>query len=79
MEWVRRIPFRTGIYRAHCRSGTIGTLILLVAYPCPAGDGHWFPIVAGAWLAAVVTRVLLAPRTARRLGTALMSRENDSR
>jgi amino acid transporter len=94
-------------------SGTIGTLILLVAYviatigmtllvfvrrempsvpmwqviipiagivyPYPTGDGHWFPIVAGAWLAAAVIGVLIAPRTARRLGAALMSREGISR
>jgi hypothetical protein len=37
------------------------------------------PIVAGAWLAAAVIGVLLAPRTARRLGAAPMSREGISR
>ena len=57
----------------------LGCTIYRNVYPCPAGDGHWFPIVAGAWLAAAVAGVLLAPRTARRLGAALMSRENDSR
>jgi Amino acid permease len=45
------------------------------SYPYPAGDGHWFPIVAGAWLAVAIVGVLLAPRTARKLGQALAARE----
>jgi amino acid transporter len=57
----------------------LGYTIYRNVYPYPAGDGHWFPIVAGAWLAAAVIGVLLAPRTARRLGAALMSREGISR
>jgi amino acid transporter len=100
-------------------SGTIGTLILLVAYllatigmtllvfvrrqmpsvpmwqviipiaglivlgytiyrnvwPYPSGDFAWFPIVAGVWLFVAMIAVLFAPRMARRLGGALMSRE----
>ncbi len=57
----------------------LGYTIYRNVYPYPTGDGHWFPIVAGAWLAAAVIGVLLAPRTARRLGAALMSREGISR
>jgi amino acid transporter len=99
-------------------SGTIGTLILLVAYvlasigcimlvfvrrklqvpmwqivipiaglvvlgytlyrnviPYPTGDGRWFPITAGVWLAAAIVAVIVAPRTARKLGAALAARE----
>jgi amino acid transporter len=99
-------------------SGTIGTLILLVAYvlasigcimlvfvrrklsvpmwqiiipiaglvvlgytlyrnviPYPTGDGAWFPITAGVWLAVAIVAVIVAPRTARKLGAALAARE----
>ena len=99
-------------------SGTIGTLILLVAYvlasvgcimlvfvrrklpvpmwqivipiaglivlgytlyrnviPYPTGDGRWFPITAGVWLAAAIVAVIVAPGTARKLGAALAARE----
>jgi amino acid transporter len=100
-------------------SGTIGTLILLVAYvmatlgctmlvfvrrklPVPmwqiavpiaglivlgytlyrnvipyptSGPPEWFPIVSGAWLLAAVVAVIVAPRTARKLGVALAARE----
>jgi amino acid transporter len=99
-------------------SGTIGTLILLVAYvlasigcimlvfvrrkltvpmwqivipiaglvvlgytlyrnviPYPTGDGRWFPITAGVWLVAAIVAVIVAPRTARKLGAALAARE----
>ena len=99
-------------------SGTIGTLILLVAYvlasigcimlvfvrrklpvamwqiviplaglivlgytlyrnviPYPTGDGRWFPITAGVWLAVAVVAVIVAPGTARKLGLALAARE----
>jgi amino acid transporter len=47
--------------------------------PYPSGDAYWFPIVGGAWLAAAVLAVFAAPRTARRLGTALAAREGISR
>jgi amino acid transporter len=57
----------------------LGYTIYRNVYPYPTGDGHWFPIVAGGWLAAAVIGVLAAPRTARRLGSALMSREGISR
>jgi amino acid transporter len=99
-------------------SGTIGTLILLVAYvlasigcimlvfvrrklsvpmwqiiipiaglvvlgytlyrnviPYPTGDGAWFPITSGVWLAVAIVAVIVAPRTARKLGAALAARE----
>ena len=99
-------------------SGTIGTLILLVAYvlatlgctmlvfvrrklpvpmwqvvvpiaalivlgytlyrnviPYPTGAGAWFPVVSGAWLAAAIVAVIVAPGTARKLGAALAARE----
>jgi ABC-type thiamin/hydroxymethylpyrimidine transport system permease subunit len=57
----------------------LGYTLYRNVYPYPTGDGRWFPIVAGAWLLAAVIGVLLAPRTARRLGAALMSREGISR
>ena len=100
-------------------SGTIGTLVLLVAYllatigmvllvfvrrkmpsvpmwqiivpiaavivlgytlyrnvwPYPTGDQHYFPIVAGSWLAVAIIAVIAAPRTARRLGQALTAED----
>jgi amino acid transporter len=57
----------------------LGYTIYRNVYPYPSGDGHWFPIVAGAWLLAAVVAVLAAPKTARRLGAALLSREGISR
>ena len=57
----------------------LGYTLYRNVYPYPTGDGHWFPIVAGAWLLAAAVVVLLAPRTARRLGDALTSREGISR
>ena len=57
----------------------LGYTIYRNVYPYPSGDGYWFPIVAGGWLAAAVIGVVLAPRTAARLGAALMSREGISR
>ena len=57
----------------------LGYTLYRNVYPYPTGDGHWFPIVAGAWLLAAIIGVLAAPRTARRLGDALMSREGISR
>jgi amino acid transporter len=99
-------------------SGTIGTLILLVAYvlatigasvlvfvrrklpvpmwqvvvpiaalvvlgytlyrnviPYPTGAARWFPVTSGAWLLVAVIAVVVAPRTARKLGAALAARE----
>jgi amino acid transporter len=57
----------------------LGYTLYRNVYPYPTGDDYWFPIVAGGWLAAAVLAVLVAPRTARRLGAALMSREGISR
>jgi ABC-type thiamin/hydroxymethylpyrimidine transport system permease subunit len=57
----------------------LGYTIYRNVYPYPSGDGAWFPIVAGVWLAVAVIGVLVAPRTTRRLGAALMSREGISR
>jgi amino acid transporter len=57
----------------------LGYTLYRNVYPYPSGDGYWFPIVAGGWLVAAVIGVLLAPRTARRLGDALLSREGISR
>jgi amino acid transporter len=100
-------------------SGTIGTLILLVAYvlaslgcimlvfvrrkltvpmwqivipiaglvvlgytlyrnviPYPtSGAAEWLPVVCGAWLVVALIAVIVAPRTARKLGAALAARE----
>jgi amino acid transporter len=53
----------------------LGYTIYRNVYPYPTGDAYWFPIVGGGWLVAAVIGVLLAPRTTRRLGAALMSRE----
>jgi len=53
----------------------LGYTIYRNVYPYPTGDAHWFPIVAGAWLLAAVIGVILAPRTARKLGEALAARE----
>ena len=36
----------------------LGYTLYRNVYPYPAGDGHWFPIVAGAWLLAAVVGVL---------------------
>jgi amino acid transporter len=53
----------------------LGYTIYRNVYPYPTGDGFWFPIVAGAWLAAAVIGVLVAPGAARQLGAALAARE----
>ena len=53
----------------------LGYTLYRNVYPYPTGDGHWFPIVAGIWLAVAVVAVLVAPRTARKLGAALAARE----
>jgi len=53
----------------------LGYTIYRNVYPYPTGDGHWFPIVAGVWLAVAIIGVLLAPGTARKLGEALAARE----
>ena len=57
----------------------LGYTIYRNVWPYPSGDFAWFPIVAGIWLAVAVIGVLVAPRMARRLGAALMSREGISR
>ena len=53
----------------------LGYTLYRNVYPYPSGDGYWFPIVGGAWLAAAVLAVIAAPGTARRLGAALAARE----
>jgi amino acid transporter len=53
----------------------LGYTLYRNVYPYPTGDGHWFPIVAGAWLAVAVIAVVVAPRTARKLGAALTAAE----
>ena len=115
---IYRTAFHATAFDSFLWSGTIGTLILLVAYvlasvgcimlvfvqrklpvpmwqivipiaglivlgytlyrnviPYPTGDGRWFPITAGVWLAVAVAAVIVAPRTARKLGAALAARE----
>jgi amino acid transporter len=44
-------------------------------YPSKSSDAYWYAIVAGGWLIAAIVAVLVAPRTARKLGTALATRE----
>ncbi|HTU75953.1 MAG TPA: APC family permease [Trebonia sp.] len=53
----------------------LGYTLYRNVYPYPSGDGYWYPIVAGGWLAAAVLAVIIAPGRARRLGAALASRE----
>jgi ABC-type thiamin/hydroxymethylpyrimidine transport system permease subunit len=53
----------------------LGYTIYRNVWPYPSGDFAWFPIVAGVWLAVAVLAVLFASGMARRLGSALMSRE----
>jgi amino acid transporter len=57
----------------------LGYTLYRNVYPYPSGDDFWFPIVAGGWLLAAVIAVLAAPRTAKRLGDKLLSREGISR
>jgi amino acid transporter len=57
----------------------LGYTIYRNVYPYPTGDAFWFPIIAGAWLAAAVIGVLVAPGTARQLGAALAAREGITR
>jgi len=49
----------------------LGYTLYRNVYPYPTGDGHWFPIIAGIWLAVAIVAVILAPRTSRKLGEAL--------
>src|SRR3984957_2996728 len=42
----------------------LGYTLYRNVYPYPTGDGHWFPIVAGAWLAAAGLGGPPAPRAA---------------
>ncbi len=53
----------------------IGYTLYRNVYPYPKGDQHWYPIVAGIWLAVAIVAVIAAPRMARKLGEALMSNE----
>jgi len=53
----------------------LGYTLYRNVYPYPSGDGAWFPIVAGIWLAVAIVAVIAAPRAARRLGEALTARE----
>ena len=53
----------------------LGYTLYRNVWPYPAGDGRWFPVTAGVWLAAAILAVIVAPRTARKLGTALAARE----
>jgi amino acid transporter len=55
--------------------GLLGYTLWRNVYPYPTGDGHWFPIVAGIWLAVAIVAVLAAPRMARRLGQALTAED----
>ncbi|WP_084713280.1 APC family permease [Streptacidiphilus rugosus] len=56
--------------------GLLGYTLYRNVIPYPAsGPGHWFPIVAGGWLAAAVVAVLSAPGAARRLGRQLTEAE----
>ncbi|MBV9452214.1 MAG: APC family permease [Streptosporangiaceae bacterium] len=49
----------------------LGYTLYRNVYPYPTGDAQWYPRVAAAWLVAAVIAVVVAPRTARKLGAAL--------
>jgi len=53
----------------------LGYTLYRNVWPYPTGDGRWFPITAGVWLAVAIVAVIFAPRTARKLGSALAARE----
>jgi amino acid transporter len=53
----------------------LGYTLYRNVWPYPTGDGRWFPIAAGVWLAVAIVAVIFAPRTARKLGAALAARE----
>jgi amino acid transporter len=53
----------------------LGYTLYRNVWPYPTGDGRWFPIVGGIWLAVAVVGVIVAPGTARRLGEKLAARE----
>jgi amino acid transporter len=53
----------------------LGYTLYRNVWPYPTGDGTWFPITSGVWLAAAIVAVIVAPRTARKLGAALAARE----
>jgi amino acid transporter len=53
----------------------LGYTLYRNVWPYPTGDGRWFPVTAGVWLVAAIVAVIVAPRTARKLGTALAARE----
>jgi amino acid transporter len=53
----------------------LGYTLYRNVYPYPSGDARWYPVVAAAWLAAGIIAVVAAPKTARKLGTALATRE----
>jgi amino acid transporter len=51
----------------------LGYTIYRNVWPYPTGTGKWLPIWAGAWLAAAVVAVVVAPRATRRVGALMMS------
>ena len=53
----------------------LGYTLYRNVWPYPTGDGRWFPITAGVWLAVAIVAVVFAPGTARKLGAALAARE----
>jgi len=53
----------------------LGYTLYRNVWPYPTGDGRWFPIAGGIWLAVAILAVIVAPRTARKLGAALAARE----
>jgi amino acid transporter len=53
----------------------LGYTLYRNVWPYPTGDAAWFPVTAGVWLAVAIVAVIVAPRTARKLGAALAARE----
>jgi amino acid transporter len=53
----------------------LGYTLYRNVWPYPAGDGRWFPVTAGVWLAVAIVAVIVASGTARKLGAALAARE----
>ena len=53
----------------------LGYTLYRNVWPYPTGDGRWFPVTSGVWLAVAIVAVIVAPGTARKLGAKLAARE----
>jgi hypothetical protein len=53
----------------------LGYTVYRNVVPYPTGASAWLPVVAGAWLAAAVILVMVAPGSSRRLGERMVTDE----